>query len=99
MKFSFVNKGWRNYGRKNRLAKSTPGLHLGDADREEVLRLRQRISGLATTFSSNLVEDNTELAFSDCDLDGVPGDLIESFEKVRTSLKKYFLGEVRVFFL
>ena len=58
------------------------GLHLDEKTRDEVKRIKTRISDLSTTFTFNLNEENTVLEFSVEELAGVPQDLVDSFEKV-----------------
>jgi len=58
------------------------GLHLDEAKRDQVKAIKTKMSELATEFSSNLNEDTTSLLFSEDELAGVPGDLVDSFERV-----------------
>jgi len=60
---------------------------LDETTRDEVKRIKTRISDLGTTFCSNLNEDNTELVFSRQELEGVPQDLVDSFEKVLVQVR------------
>jgi saccharolysin len=55
---------------------------LDQEKREEVKLLRTKISNLGAVFSSNLNEENTVLEFTRDELEGVPLDLVNSFEKV-----------------
>jgi len=57
------------------------GLHLDSAKREAVKAVKKKISELGTQFGFNLNEDNTFLYFAKEELEGVPQDLIDSFEK------------------
>jgi Zn-dependent oligopeptidase len=58
------------------------GLQLDEETRNEVKRIKMKISELGTKFGSNLNEENTVLEFSVDELAGVPQDLVDSFEKV-----------------
>lgn len=58
------------------------GLHLEADKREKVKSVKKKISDLGTQFGFNLNEDTTHIYFSPAELDGVPADLIDSFEKV-----------------
>ena len=58
------------------------GLHLEEATREAVKKIKKEISDLGTNFGSNLNEDTTYVLFSEEELKGVPEDLVKSFEKV-----------------
>jgi Zn-dependent oligopeptidase len=62
------------------------GLQLDEETRNEVKRIKMKISELGTKFGSNLNEENTVLEFSVDELAGVPQDLVDSFEKVKKSL-------------
>ncbi len=68
------------HGRRN-------GLHLDQAKRDEITKVKKRISELGTQFSSNLSEDTTSLLFTRDELAGVPEDLVNSFEKEGDKLK------------
>ena len=57
------------------------GLHLDSERREKVKAVKKKISELGTQFGFNLNEDTTFLWFSRAELEGVPQDLIDSFEK------------------
>ena len=57
------------------------GLHLDADARESIKAVKQKMSDLATEFSSNLNEETTVLHFSEEELAGVPKDLVDSFEK------------------
>jgi Zn-dependent oligopeptidase len=55
---------------------------LDEETRNEVKRIKMKISELGTKFGSNLNEENTILEFAVDELTGVPQDLVDSFEKV-----------------
>lgn len=75
------------------------GLHLDEAKREEVKHLRTKISDLGAIFSSNLNEENTVLEFTRDELEGVPEDLVNSFEKVmKTSYLKVMIDFHKLFY-
>lgn len=51
------------------------GLHLSEAQRDEMKAVMKRMTQLATEFGSNLGEDTTSLEFNKEELKGVPEDL------------------------
>ena len=55
---------------------------MDEETRNEVKRIKTKISELETKFNSNINEENTVLQFAVEELAGVPQDLIDSFEKV-----------------
>ncbi len=55
---------------------------MDEETRNEVKRIKMKISELGTKFGSNLNEENTILEFAVDELTGVPQDLVDSFEKV-----------------
>lgn len=59
------------------------GLDLPDEQIIQVKKLKVELSNLQHTFSKNLNEQNEFLLFTLDDLDGVPQDVIDSFEKVQ----------------
>ena len=67
---------------------------MDEPTREEIKELKTRISDLGTTFTSNLNEENTILEFSVEELDGVPQDLINSFEKVTPHFNRLFFQAI-----
>lgn len=58
------------------------GLHLDDAQREEIKALKNKIADLGTDFKSNLNEDTSFVELTEAELSGVPEDLIKTLEKV-----------------
>jgi thimet oligopeptidase len=62
------------------------GLGLPKARRDEVERMRKDLSNLTTDFESNINKAEAPVIFSGEELEGVPGDLLDS---VRTSDGKY----------
>ncbi len=69
------------------------GLHLPEDQRQEIMKVKKKISELGTTYQSNLNEDNTFLEFTEEELLGVPEDLVKSFEKVCPISLSVTLGE------
>lgn len=70
----FIEKLYKQYSRN--------GLSLPADKREKVKELKQELSTLALKFSSNLSEDTSFLLFSTEELEGVPQDVVNQFEKV-----------------
>ena len=58
------------------------GLHLDQEKRDRVKAVKKKISELGTQFGANLNEDTTAIDFAATELDGVPTDLVDSFDKV-----------------
>ena len=71
----------KRFVEKTVIAGRRNGLHLDSERREKVKAVKKKISELGTQFGFNLNEDNTFLWFSRAQLEGVPQDLIDSFEK------------------
>jgi len=57
------------------------GLHLDQEKRDRVKAVKKKISELGTQFGANLNEDTTAIDFAATELDGVPTDLVDSFDK------------------
>lgn len=66
------------------------GLSLPLETREKVKELKQQLSTLALKFSSNLSEETGSILFSKEQLDGVPKDVVDQFEKVEGKFKMTF---------
>ena len=75
---------WKRFVEKTIIAGRRNGLHLGEEKRDRVKAVKKKISELGTQFGFNLNEDTTHINFSEAELDGVPKDLIDSFDKVDT---------------
>ncbi len=54
------------------------GLELPKAQRNEVERLRKKLSGLTTDFESNVTKAQKKLVFTKAELEGVPEDFLNS---------------------
>ena len=72
----------KRFVEKTIIAGRRNGLHLDEDRREKVKTIKKKISELGTQFGFNLNEDTTHLYLTDAELDGVPTDLIDSFERV-----------------
>lgn len=59
------------------------GLDLPDEKRDEVKKLKVELSNLSVKFSKNLNEENGFVLFTLEELDGVPQDVIDGFEKTK----------------
>lgn len=57
------------------------GLHLDEEKRQQITKIKKRISELGVTFNKNLNEDTTHLYLEAGNLTGVPEDLVNSLEK------------------
>lgn len=64
------------------------GLHLDDAQREEIKALKNKIADLGTDFKSNLNEDTSFVELTEAELSGVPEDLIKTLEKTESGKLK-----------
>jgi thimet oligopeptidase len=62
------------------------GLELADAQREELVKIRQRLTELATKFSTNLGEDKTTITVKKADLKGLPEDWIKDHKPGKNGL-------------
>ena len=71
------------------------GLHLDQEKRDRVKAVKKKISELGTQFGANLNEDTTAIDFAATELDGVPTDLVDSFDKVDIYFSLYL--EYRIF--
>jgi len=71
----------KRFVEKTIIAGRRNGLHLGEEKRDRVKAVKKKISELGTQFGFNLNEDTTHINFSEAELDGVPKDLIDSFDK------------------
>ncbi|KAK6463324.1 oligopeptidase [Scheffersomyces coipomensis] len=58
------------------------GLALPEEERNEIKKLKIELSNLSLKFSKNLNEENDFLIFTPEELDGVPEDVINQFEKI-----------------
>jgi len=71
-------------GEDNKLLKETmrdyrrAGLDLPKAQRDEVEKLRKKLSGLTTDFESNVTKAQKKLVFTKAELDGVPEDFLNA---------------------
>jgi thimet oligopeptidase len=71
-------------GEENKLLKETmrdyrrAGLELPKAQRDEVEKLRKKLSALETDFESNVTKAKKKLTFTKAELDGVPEDFLNS---------------------
>lgn len=66
------------------------GLDLSDADRAELVKMRQRLAELETKFSTNLDEDTTTLTATKKELAGLPASFVARLKKTKDG-KKYVL--------
>lgn len=63
------------------------GLDLPDEERDQFKQLKLKLSELRKKFDKNLGEQTEHLLFTPQELDGVPQDTVETFEKVGDKLK------------
>lgn len=59
------------------------GLELSDAEREKLVKIRQRLTELESKFSTNLGEDKSSIEVTAKELDGLPQDFIASLKKAK----------------
>ena len=64
------------------------GLELSDADREKLVKIRQRLAELATQYSSNLDEDTTQFTATRQELEGMPESFISRLKLAEASAAK-----------
>jgi thimet oligopeptidase len=56
------------------------GLELSDADREQLVKLRSRLTELQTQFSKNLNEDKSSITATKAELAGLPDEFVKAHE-------------------
>ena len=72
----------KRFVEKTIIAGKRNGLHLDADKRDKVKAVKKKITALGTQFGFNLNEDTTHIYFTVEELEGVPKDLVDSFEKV-----------------
>ncbi|KAK6454064.1 oligopeptidase [Scheffersomyces xylosifermentans] len=58
------------------------GLNLPEEQREQIKKLKKELSTLSVTFSKNMNEEKDFVLYTTEELDGVPKDVVDQFEKV-----------------
>jgi len=68
------------------------GLQLDKTKREQLEKLKSKISDNGVDFSKNIAEDKTKISFTKEELAGVPQNILEGFEKDADKPGNYFVS-------